>query len=816
MKEQMASLWAPHETERAPIRILLCEDDYHEARMLVELASAEGKCLVEHVERLSEALERLTEGGIDLVLLDLTLPDCTGEETLRRVQSQFPDIPIIAMTGDGPADLSWRPTQYGAQEYMQKNEISRSLLRRSISYALDRHRAQSALRRSEMHFRTLLENSWDGVVLLSADRRAIYTTPAIERILGYTPEEFFALDPFDLVHPDDRLEVERVYAELISHPRERLVVEYRYRHKDGSWRWLETIGVNLLDDPMVGAIVCNYRDVSERNQAIRALRESERRFRALTERIHDAIVLVGRDGNIIYASPSTEQILGRPVEESIGRSVFARMHPEDRHQVIKGFIEILEQPGAVFEILCRYQHEDGNWRWLEGTARNWLHDSSVRAIVGIYRDVTERYQAEQALRRANDELEQRVAERTAELSAANASLTEQIAVRQRAETILRQRNRELAGLNLITAAISRSLDQDEILETLKRLLVEEVEIDAGRIYLYNSEEDAMVLRLSWGVNADAPEPAADKSPGELLSGNETALAPIDLSPGERQPGQGWLRVPLQFKGAVRGVLHLYRRNGGIFGGDEQRFFNILGKQVGAVLVNAQLYSEVRSSRQELQALSRRLVEVQERERRDIARELHDEVGQLLTGLKMNLEMARRSTPEVTLWRLDEALTHVNRLLSEVRSLSLDLRPAMLDDFGLMPALLWLFERYLSQTQVQVDFKHSGAVGRYPPELETAVYRIVQEALTNVARHAGTNRVAVRLWATPQMLGVQIEDDGAGFNPSAVLLAGGSSGLAGMRERAALLGGLLTIESLAGEGTCITAEFPLEGWEGKRD
>jgi signal transduction histidine kinase len=152
---------------------------------------------------------------------------------------------------------------------------------------------------------------------------------------------------------------------------------------------------------------------------------------------------------------------------------------------------------------------------------------------------------------------------------------------------------------------------------------------------------------------------------------------------------------------------------------------------------------------------------------------------------------------------------VNELMALVRDMSLDLRPAMLDDLGLLPTLLWHFDRYTTQTDVHVTFKHARLEGRrFRPEVETAAYRIVQEALTNVARHAGVSEVWVRLWADQETLGVQIEDRGTGFEPEAALTAGATTGLAGMRERAVLLGGQLTVESAPGAGTCVTAELPL--------
>ncbi len=211
---------------------------------------------------------------------------------------------------------------------------------------------------------------------------------------------------------------------------------------------------------------------------------------------------------------------------------------------------------------------------------------------------------------------------------------------------------------------------------------------------------------------------------------------------------------------------------------------------------------IREYAERLGVLSRRLMEVQEMERRSIARELHDEISQALTGLKLTLEMAARLPPSDVGPSLTRAHTLVNDLMAHARKMSLDLRPPMLDDLGLTPALLWHIEHYTAQTQVRVNLKHSGIEGRrFEPEVETAAYRIVQEALTNVARHAQVEEATVRIWTQQLMLTVQIEDNGRGFDVEKVV---GTSGLAGMRERTRLLDGQLLVESHLGGGTRLTA------------
>jgi signal transduction histidine kinase len=197
------------------------------------------------------------------------------------------------------------------------------------------------------------------------------------------------------------------------------------------------------------------------------------------------------------------------------------------------------------------------------------------------------------------------------------------------------------------------------------------------------------------------------------------------------------------------------------------------------------------------------VEVQEAERAEIARELHDQIGQLLTGLSLMVEAGDAEAAS----RRGEMKRIVGELIARVRDLSVSLRPPMLDALGLLPALLWQIERFEAQSRIQVVFRHANLDRRFPSKVETAAFRIVQEALTNVARHAGVERVAVEVTAEATRLRAQIEDRGRGFDVDAAL-AGSSSGLAGMRERARLLGGRLTMESSAGRGTRLHLLLPL--------
>jgi len=234
-----------------------------------------------------------------------------------------------------------------------------------------------------------------------------------------------------------------------------------------------------------------------------------------------------------------------------------------------------------------------------------------------------------------------------------------------------------------------------------------------------------------------------------------------------------------------------------------------GEPLSGYLVHMQDVTGHRRKEEALRDLSRRLVQMQEAERRHIAYELHDEIGQALTGLKFLLKMATRSDSQGIKGKLDEAEDLINDVMSRVGDLSLNLRPSMLDDLGLLPALQWHFERYTAKTGVQVILDPDRSSRRFGPEVETAAFRIVQEALTNVARHAGIGETYVKIHADDENLTIQVRDEGSGFDREASIVSA-SIGLVSMRERAMSLGGELTIDSAPGRGTRLTASLPLKG------
>ena len=226
--------------------------------------------------------------------------------------------------------------------------------------------------------------------------------------------------------------------------------------------------------------------------------------------------------------------------------------------------------------------------------------------------------------------------------------------------------------------------------------------------------------------------------------------------------------------------------------------------------NAILFEQVMASRARQQALTRRLVDVQEDERRSLARELHDQIGQMMTGLQFSLSALLPQASSEQKTKIAEIQKLVSDLIAQTREISINLRPSMLDDTGLILTLLWHFNRYTSQTDIQVNFKHFDLIDkRFRTEIETNIFRIIQEALTNVARYAKTDLVDVLLKFEEQIITLEISDQGQGFDLDSVDTSS-HMGLNSMRDRAYSVGGLMDIQTAPGRGTHIHVVIPLSG------
>jgi signal transduction histidine kinase len=382
----------------------------------------------------------------------------------------------------------------------------------------------------------------------------------------------------------------------------------------------------------------------------------------------------------------------------------------------------------------------------------------------------------------------------------------------------KKRRQEAELLQQATLAITSSLDLQEVLNQILTSLEQVVPFNSSSICLIedNSLRIAALGGSAW--HARQVGERIDKSAG-LFSLLETASAPVYLADAQQHPSyehwnqagsmnvHGWMGVPLIAGDRTTGYLLLNSRERDIYTEEHARLAQAFASQAAAAIEKARLFEQVRNGRERLQALSKKLVEIQEAERRYIAHELHDEIGQQLTGLQFMLEMGKSGGKTGRLGALSEAQQLVSGLMSQIRELSRNLHPSMIDDLGLLPTLNAHFERFQQNTGIQVHFSPQGLEGRFPAEVEVSAFRVVQESLTNVARYAGVKELQVKISADANMLNIEVSDQGQGFDTQILQDSNRSFGITGMRERTELAGGRFELASSPGEGTRITAIFP---------
>jgi signal transduction histidine kinase/CHASE1-domain containing sensor protein len=274
-----------------------------------------------------------------------------------------------------------------------------------------------------------------------------------------------------------------------------------------------------------------------------------------------------------------------------------------------------------------------------------------------------------------------------------------------------------------------------------------------------------------------------------------------------------LALPLLRDGLVIGALSIGDESGRSFDEEDIELARFFADQVSSALANAQLYAEVHAAHERLQGLSRQLLEAHEAERHRIAHELHDQAGQLLVSVHLALEAAVTNLPTQFQECFCAVREHLDAIEAQLRRLAHELRPTILDDLGLLPALQFLTEGVAARTGLCIRVE-STIEGRLAPHVETALYRIMQEGITNITRHAAATQVRLQLQRNAQVVHALLQDDGIGFDVDQIMHPEGPRGLGllGIQERLGALGGTLQITSSPGQGTTLQIMVPIEPWE----
>jgi signal transduction histidine kinase len=411
-----------------------------------------------------------------------------------------------------------------------------------------------------------------------------------------------------------------------------------------------------------------------------------------------------------------------------------------------------------------------------------------------------------------------------QLNTAFYTMTRELA-RSRDELV--SRNEELSALTSIAADVSQSLNLEDVLVNAMQKVLEVTRTTTGCVFLRDTSSNKLDLKSCIGSSdifecREASSSTADCACHQVLRHGQTLMVShVSQCPVLGKDGvikddiARFVSIPLKSKNRTLGIMNVAGSGERYFTENDFRLLDSIGYHVGLAIENSILYEEAKQKEELRGQLLSSVISAQEEERKRIARELHDELGQTLTGLIMSVESLENITlPQQSLLKekLGNAKSLVGRTLEDVRRLTFDLRPSALDDLGLIAAIRAYAQTHLKARGVQVAFDSKGLRGRLAPEVETVLFRITQEAILNIAKHAEAHHVKIQLAAKDSKIMVVVEDDGSGSDVDAVLKsrAGAQSlGLLGIKERTTLLGGTFTIKSQVGKGTHLMVEVPLD-------
>jgi diguanylate cyclase (GGDEF)-like protein/PAS domain S-box-containing protein len=389
-----------------PLRALIIDDSEDDLFLLIrELRKGGFNPLCKRVETIDTMRKSLDEEQWDIILCDYKMPHFSAPSAIALLKKTNIDIPVIIVSGAIGEETAVECMRLGAQDYIIKGNYSRlcPVIAREIEEAKvrsERKQAEQALRKSEKLFREITENSSDILIISDKNGNIKYSSRSLERFTGYKPEEVFGKSSFTFIHPDDLNKAIDDYSKAILQNENILIHNgFRIVHKNGSEVYLDGLGKNLLNNPDIDGFVMNVRDITDQKRADEKLRQEQELFRTLAELSSDIILLVNREGVIIYENPAMEKILGYKIEERVGKNVFENLHPDEINLAMDGFNKLIRDDVSVaqnFEI--RVQHSDGSWRTFEIAASNLKKGDIVEAMIINLHNITARKKTEADLK----------------------------------------------------------------------------------------------------------------------------------------------------------------------------------------------------------------------------------------------------------------------------------------------------------------------------------------------------------------------------------------------------------------------------------
>lgn len=621
------------------------------------------------------------------------------------------------------------------------------------------------------HLRALIEASPLAIVALDPDATVTMWNPAAERIFGWTAGE--VIGHRLPVVPYEKLEEANDFRRGVLEGRPFTGREVVRQRKDGT-----CIEVSLSTAPLrdvrgeIVGVLAIYADISERRLAQRRLHESEERFRRLAEAAPDVIYryrLTPAPG-FDYVSSAIAAVAGyTPADCYADPDALLRLVHSDDRWLVARLRAAPEQ--ARSPLMLRWVRRDGRVIWVENRFVPVRDEGgAIIALEGIVRDVTDRVQAYQTL-------ERRVDERTHELG---------------------RRMRELEALYRADEEFYGSLELDRVLQALVDVAVDVLEADKATVMVWEEKRERLVVGAARGFRPETVSQMVHARGEGVTSIVATTGQPIKVEDAPSDPRvahritgpeaiQSLMHVPIKIGDEVFGVYGVNYCRRHLFTANEERLLTALAQRAAVAIQNARLYEQAQLA-----------AAIEERQR--LARELHDAVTQTLFSSTVIAEVLPRlweRDPGEARRRLEELRQLTRGALAEMRTLLLELRPAALIEVPLADLLRQLCDAFTGRSRVPALLTVRGQT-RLPSEVQVALYRMAQEALNNIAKHARARHVEVLLNCSAESVELAVRDDGSGFDLQRV--PADHLGLRIMRERAAAIGAQLDIESQPGHGT----------------
>ncbi len=733
--------------------------------------------------------------------------------------------------------------------------------------------AELSVKESEERYRDLVENISEGYIVTDAAGVILYTSPNVMEAGGYTREDIIGRNFTRFIEREDRRRVLNHYKHFVREGKTDTRCEFRALMKNKPAVWVEQVTRTIRrSDGSVQELRSVIRDISERRKSEETLRESEERYRLLAENSLDLIGLLAFDGKILYASPSHYHVLGYHAAGLVGRNLYSLVQPQFAHVIKDAFHTIIANAvDARIDIGLR-THNGGSVRVEANLSLFVGSGNTPDKILLTARDVSKQYSAIEALQKSEQHYRMlfernlagvyrstldgalldcnesfvRIFGFSSREDAISHNVFENYFTEQERsrflEQLIRERvidneefhRRKIDGTPVWVMEAATLLKDDQGQFTIiEGTLVDITDRKVTYTALASAEAQyrqlvQSVQAIVWKADAGAQQFSFVSEEAESMLGfsvREWIQNPnfrrLHLHPDDRNMVMDEIAHASSNKHDFELEYRMISSAGQtVWVRDIARY--VVGKEKHAQLVGVmiditkqkQAEEKLRRSQEELRALSGHLESVREEERISVAREIHDELGQVLNALKMDLSLLGRKAYEagdtVPLSLLMEELRSMKEKLDNtiqsVRKMVTELRPEVLDELGLRAAVEWQSHEFEARTQIRCTVDSNIDELSIEIERATAVFRIFQETLTNIARHARATQVNIKLVEDEWCVRLEVSDNGKGISENDKSRPG-SIGLVGMRERALLLGGQVSVHGNAGSGTTVVVSIP---------